>query len=131
MQVSKILSIEEKLDKFGHGPWINEADIVEFVHAGLHCKIVRSIGLGFLNGYIFLPSFYKAAKDFSIHDLETHGTILTVADGLWIHSGHGGDRLPAFDFEENNAKPYRTMEFMIERCKYLAEQIVEAYEPHT
>ena len=45
---------EEKLEKFGPGPWIDEPDHVEFRHEGFPCIIHRNHG-GVWCGYVAVP----------------------------------------------------------------------------
>lgn len=42
--------------RWGDGPWQREPDRVDFVHAGLHCVILRNLHVtGSLNGYVGVP----------------------------------------------------------------------------
>jgi hypothetical protein len=78
----------------------------------------------------FIPPHFKIPKNFKVSSFEGHGEIKKNGCTLGFHCGCKDDLLPAFDNDDNNSKTYRNMEYAIEKCKYLAEQIVEAHEPY-
>lgn len=49
------LTREEKLERWGEGPWLDEPDRVEFRHMGLPCLITRNPEMGSLCGYVAVP----------------------------------------------------------------------------
>lgn len=136
MKTRKKMTIMEKLEIFGHGPWINEDDEIEFVHTGIHCRVSRSRAMGCLIGVCDLPSFFRVHEDCRLLDFVAHkeGRLSTITKltGVSIKFAcfHEDDLIPSEHRIEDETKTYRTMEYCIEQCKYLAEQIVEAYEPH-
>ncbi len=63
--------------KWPAGPWDNEPDRVDFIHAGFSCFIKRHPDSGHWCGYVGVPSthpFYKSDEPYSL-DLNCHGGI--------------------------------------------------------
>jgi len=137
-----------KLETFGHGPWINEPDLVVFLHAGVQCKVIRDENLGYLQCFCLIPlnhSWYKNNKTFQPEEFEAHGRIREVIlDNVFSNEEKANSKLlcmyfsccqdddlvPANDNFEHETKTYRNVDYAVEKLKYLAEQIVEAHEPH-
>ena len=108
---------DQKIDWFGYGEWVEEADEVNFFHSRLKCKILRIVKPdgpdfmfgGHLCGYVRIPPESPLfGKDLHYHydkkiTLHVHGGI-TFADsvnflhdlGFWIgfDCGHSYDLIP-------------------------------------
>lgn len=157
-----IISSDKKLEYWGYGEWVEEADWAEFEHAGLKCTIIRMAAAdgpkggvygGYLTGYIHIPKdnvlYMKDLFDFK-HDLEVHGGISfsDFREGNWLigfDAAHSCDLTPSMqaimkkiDDETNNFmkslghdisnslifhREYRNMQYVIDQCKDLAEQV--------
>lgn len=124
-----------KLEIFGYGPWVDEYDYVEFIHAGILCIVQRNPSLGTLSGLCILPdnhSWNEDGTDLSL--IQSHGLLVTILSGGKVRLGficsQEGDLIPSDDLIEDTTKTYRTLDYVIDQCKYLAEQILEAHEPY-
>jgi hypothetical protein len=62
-------------DKWASGPWDDEPDRADFVHAGFVCLVLRAANYsGHLNGYVGLPAGHPwHGKDYGDIEAEVHG----------------------------------------------------------
>lgn len=116
IKMTHLYTSEEKLSWWDYGEWVEEPDIVNFVHQGMKCRIIRvviqepcgkKINMfgGYLNGYTCIPKDHPCyGKDYDEIDIEIHGG-LTFGEydadcGLhWIgfDSSHSGDYVPSLE----------------------------------
>jgi hypothetical protein len=79
---------------WGDGPWQDEPDRVDFVHAGFACFANRrGDGLGFFCGYVGVPREHPAyGKNYNDVDVEVHGglTYANPCDGEICHVPESG-----------------------------------------
>lgn len=110
---------DEKLAKYGDGPWLDEPDRVEFRVHGLPCLIRRNTEMGFLCGYVAVPPGhplhgmqYRTANQLA--PLRAHGEVNYSKpcqddvchvprpgepDDVWwfgFHCGFGWDYIPGY-----------------------------------
>jgi hypothetical protein len=138
---------EEKLAKFGSGPWMDEPDRVEFEAFGLPCLITRHPECGHLCGYVaVLPGHPLHGVD---HHAEPVAELLAhrsgvnyskpCADGVchvpqpgepddvwWFgfHCAEYGDAMPiSFDFMKAMGGTYKTIDYVRTECGMLAAQL--------
>jgi hypothetical protein len=141
---------EEKLDRFGEGPWLDEPDRLEFEAFGLPCLITRNPLLGTLCGYVAVPPGHPMHG--VSHD-EARARVMLVGgmnysqpcDGevchkarpgepedVWwfgFHCACGMDLLPYMakylgrDFGRRSNQQYRGVEFVRIECEALAVQL--------
>ena len=144
---------EFKLFSFGEGEWVNEPDKVTFTHLGIKCEIIRIITpndfnhyfRGYFCGYCYCPLELKV-DDFEIHGGITYDEIEN--DGqrkIGFDCGHSNDLIPSMKYLfENNSdlmglpkyfarylsfkRIYKNIEFAIEQCTNLANQIIKSKE---
>lgn len=145
------LSPEIKRKSWGEGPWVDEPDHLEFSHKGLKCSVRRIILKryediyhgGHLCGYVRLPKnrpWHETDND----KLDVHGGITFYQedednDGYrWVgfDCAHAFDLMPCFnqskcpfemEDEMEELASYKTMDFVIDQTKQLADQIHEAF----
>jgi hypothetical protein len=144
---------EEKLAKYGVGPWLDEPDRVEFEWRGLPCLMTRNEVSGHLCGYVAVPPGHRW------HGLEWDDPTMG-ASSLYAHGGvnyskpcadrvchvpkpgepadvwwFGFDCVHAFDFAPMHARyglpchksqTYRTAEYVLGEIRRLAEQLAAA-----
>lgn len=102
-KVTHELTSDEKLNAWGYGEWVEEADTCSFTHHGYVCLVKRVfykhledptvIELGHFCGYIHLPRDHVwAGKGYGDIDCEIHGG-LTFARG----EEHGRNWIIGFD----------------------------------
>lgn len=156
---------EEKESWWGKGEWVDEADLIQFEHMGIECRIVRMameepcakefhMSGGFLNGYVAIPGDHPYwGKIYEDLNIECHGglTFGKCSDRHWIgfDCAHSFDYVPSMehlkktaafmqDVRDNEEKikkfcpnspfwvgTYRNIQFCIDQCKYMAEQLVD------
>ncbi len=135
--------IENKLEKFGKGEWMNEPDKAEWIdeETNLPCLIVRA-SIGTLCGYVGVPLKSKLAKkdyndiEVSIHGGLTYGSkcndiICHEADEevFWFgfDCAHAGDltplRVSRLLSSDIFHEMYRNFEYVKNEVTSLAQQI--------
>jgi hypothetical protein len=132
------LSSDEKLKLFGQGEWVKEPDLVEFEYEGIRCRIRRHPYYGNLCGYILLPANHIwCGKKYYDLDVDVHGGLSYGEygeDGFWIGFDCGHvlmDYIPAYKIMDiyrmiSIKSTYKNIDFVIDACKYMAEQANEA-----
>ena len=139
---------EEKLQRYGEGPWIDESDELEGWHMGLRFLVLRMPGTGVLNGYVEIPpqhpwsvrpEFTRAqivihgGLTYARHEYPGFGKALRKTRALWVgfDTGHAGDLQPglasAIQIFRDFGYTYKDLNWVAERCRVLAEKI--AVEP--
>lgn len=143
---------EEKLAKFGDGPWLDEIDRLEFKSHGLHCIVSRNDAMGFLCGYVAVPPEH-ALHGMQYEDVAAIGVRLRAhggvnyskpcadevchepppgePDNVWwfgFHCGFGFDYVPAFkDWlrigRDSYRDEYRTFDYVRREVEVLALQL--------
>jgi hypothetical protein len=111
-----IVNSENKRLWWGEGQWVDEPDVLEFVHNDIFCKIIRVAALdgpqekvyifgGHLCGYVCIPFghqdynkdiFSRDSYEYEVHGGLTMGELYD--DGkFWIgfDCGHSGDLVPS------------------------------------
>lgn len=136
---------ERKL--WGPGPWEREPDVAQFWHAGIRCEVGRA-RLGHWCGYVIVKEEHPWHGQANAADIDVHGGVTYArpdADGTWrmgFDCGHFGDLMP---FGQNHIPllgrgfsrrmrrmssrwggTYRTMAWVIDETRRLAEQAREA-----
>ena len=149
MIVKITMSHAEKLRKYGDGEWIDEPDEVFFDHSGIACEIFRH-SKGYLIGMCALPREHPwtrlAIKETEV-DIHGHVFVYKTTSNEYIGFSCDmvGDLIPcwkstkladqlidAMEKKEDDKYRdfiYRNLEFTMEQCRYLAEQVIEAHEP--
>lgn len=147
MTYFRTFSYPEKLERFGLGEWMEEPDLFRFIHSRISCIIMRH-SEGFLIGMCQLPKDHPWCH-WSIQkiDLDIHGQkfIIKEMNGEFVGFSCDmiGDLVPskykewkiieqvsdAFNEPSQKELIYRNMQFAMNQCRYLSEQIVEAHEP--
>lgn len=139
---------------WGPGPWQDEPDRVDFVHAGFACLIIRHFAHGHLCGYVAVPPDHPRYEEFEHGDLEAHhgvnyadkcsGDVCHVPapgmpDDVWwlgFDCGHVFDLSPGSNayFATLGLKPrikgpfrevYRELPYVHRVVEHLAEQLAE------
>jgi hypothetical protein len=103
-------------------PWETEPNSTTFLHQGYKCEVKRMSELGHLCGYVTLPDHHPdTGKHYDMIKVDVHGG-LTFADGnkFGFDCAHYGDLVPALPILD--VGEYRTMEWVIEETKRLADQ---------
>jgi len=153
MQTKHIFTSDQKLKFLGYGEWVEEPDEISFNHNGLEIQIIRvfveygpkHVFGGHLCGYVRLP---KEIKEIDTDQIDVHGGITyskTRDDGFfWIgfDCGHSFDIVPATQhlqytdpdliklrqkYQANSPifeRTYRNIEFCINECKSMADQVM-------
>lgn len=107
---------EEKLQKWGPGPWVDEPDRVEFYAHGLACLMVRNKIVGHWCGYVAVPPEHPlhgvSCDSERVDDVVVHGGLTYEggcfgdichaaksgeADDVWwlgFDAAHAGDLMP-------------------------------------
>jgi hypothetical protein len=141
------LTSNEKLEAWGIGEWVEEADKCTFEYRGHRCMITRLVikennrlEFGHLNGYVHLPPghpwFGKGYDD--IH-CDVHGG-LTFSEGTqtdWVigfDTAHAWDIMPCFNrsMSYRDLLPslphssYKNMQFVKNQLTNLVDQAIEA-----
>lgn len=129
--------------KWRRGPWDNEPDRVDFIHAGFSCFMLRN-DMGHWCGYVGVPSSHPAyMKSYDDVDVRVHGG-LTYADkcndvichvpepgmpdDVWwlgFDTAHSGDLSPMmtrFRFKDYG-DIYRDVNYTRKETEQLAEQL--------
>ena len=158
IKYKSIIDSNVKLQSFGYGEWVEEADEATFNYKEIDCRIHRN-DFGSLCGYCKIPENHSwFEKSYDDIDVDIHGG-LTFAqkeeDGYWIgfdcsHYGDispvseririkGNDLFPIPEHLKHQTKKlkklmyptYKNMAFCIEECKKMADQILEAAKVKT
>jgi len=115
-----------------------EGEYLEFVHFGLTCVLKRQT-MGALCGYVTMPKRHKYYDmlsnntdkynklEYTVHGGLTFCGTLKDRNDLMIgfDCAHSGDIMPKRLNLNCSGSIYRTMEYVKEQTKYLAEQIYE------
>lgn len=106
-------------------PWETEGDLKLFESHGLKCAIVRHPTIKHLCGYVELPDNHAWRKienitwDCPADVLPELGCFVVGFDCI-----HSGDYGPGMQFsQESETNSYKTMLFVENECRKLAEQI--------
>ncbi len=91
-EIKHVFTKEEKLQKFGEGPWLNEPDRIEWRFEGIPCLLTRHPSLGHLCGYIGMtedhPWFGMNYNDLEEkYDVRVHGGV-TYSEPCMGHICH-------------------------------------------
>ena len=138
MKEEHILTEDQKLQWWGKGPWTSEPDKVTFEHNGLKClirriyhdKIPEDLG-GYFCGYVEIDEGHPLYHSNKRFDADVHGGVTWngfMQDTYYVgfDCNHAWDISPAEQKLELcrvfDAK-YRDINYVIEECKYLANQI--------
>jgi hypothetical protein len=124
---------EQRVEKYGNGPWVDEPDRVEFEHEGFPCLVLRNDACGFLCGYVAIPDGHPwrvkdAASAADVHGGVTFdgGTLRDQGDRFWVgfDCAHAWDISPfnALRFGAERDQSYKDVEFVKRNCMGLAEQ---------
>lgn len=132
-----------------NGPWMDEPDKAQWIHAGLDCLIVRGPG-GALCGYVGVPESHPGfERDYDEVNVDVHGG-LTFADKcqpseegdhrgichteenaanavvwwLGFDCAHSGDLCPKYDRLYLDAT-YKTFAYVKRETERLADQLSE------
>lgn len=128
------MPIINKLELYGHGPWINEPDLVEFVHLGIMCQVERCPATGALSGRCIVPKHHSWNQKVYFHEIEieTHGQPRFVRKDDCVHilfiCDLEDDLVPVDERDSDDVKAYRAISYCVDMCKYVAEQIIEGHE---
>jgi|1185.fasta_scaffold22100_3 hypothetical protein len=142
---------DDKLSKFGEGPWVDEADRLEFEACGLPCLITRNPLLGTMCGYVAVPpghplhgvSYRVASAALDVHggvnysqrcdDEVCHKAKPGEPDDVWwfgFHCACGWDLLPYMSKwlgcprdGHGDLQNYRDLNFVRVECESLAVQL--------
>lgn len=139
---------EEKLQRYGEGPWVDEPDEFKGWHMGLRFLVLRMPGPGVLNGYVEIPPQHPWSVNpaltraqivihggltYARHEYPGFGKAHTSTRALWVgfDTGHAGDIQPGFARLMKSLRgfgyTYKDLDWVTERCRVLAEKI--AVEP--
>lgn len=143
----KPLSVPEKIQFWGYGPWVAEPDYMEFEQKGFTCRVNRcysrhkdSISGGHLCGYVILTPdhpYYKMEKEgipIEIHGGLTYSGYLDKEHNEWLI---GFDCCHCYDlspgplrtqpfFKPFPDEEYRTLAYVVEEIKKMVDQLLEA-----
>ena len=108
------LTSEEKLESWGYGDWVEEADEALFTYKGIKCCVMRmavwegsprQLSLGQLNGYVKIPDdhplfgkdIYEEEVEIEVHGGLTYGGDLKDNGDFWMgfDCAHSGDLVPS------------------------------------
>lgn len=143
---------EEKLAKFGEGPWLDEPDRVEFRVHGLPCLIRRHDELGTLCGYVAVPRTHvlhgmQYREVNSLVRLRVHGGVNYSKpceddvchvprpgepDDVWwfgFHCSYGWDYCPVYGpwlRRDGGVEDYRDLPYVRQHTERLALQLAAA-----
>lgn len=146
---------EEKLEKWGDGPWLDEPDRLEFRHQGLPCLITRNPVMGNLCGYVAVPPGHPWHSKSDPPVVDVHGScnyanacsghICHVpepgeSDNVWwfgFDCAHGHDFVPGYMMAfPSELLPklfttgtYRDLPYVDSQVRSLAEQLHALGEP--
>lgn len=103
-------------------PWETEPNSTIFSHQGYKCEVKRVANLGHLCGYVTLPDNHPdVGKAYDDIDVSVHGGLTFGGCNTYgFDCAHLGDLIPFNPIDEQGV--YRTMEWVIEETKRLADQ---------
>jgi hypothetical protein len=130
-------------EEWARGPWDNEPDRVDFIHAGYSCFILRNQS-GNWCGYVGIPESHPCfGKDYNDVPVEVHGG-LTYADlcsppichipepgmpdkvwWLGFDTAHWSDLTPLRLIDFGDDVTYKDVTYVTTETKELAEQLKE------
>lgn len=145
-------SINQKLNWFGYGEWVEEPDEVLFTYKDYECKVLRILQQeesnplhffgGYLCGYIRIPNTHPYHhRIFEKMEIDCHGglTFGCVSIGHWVgfDCAHFLDYVPSLEkmirsdldlsiytsYRMN--RHYRNIKFCIKECKNIVDQLEE------
>lgn len=110
------------------GPWQDEPNEVMLEHAGYVCELKRNPSMGFWLAYVYVgeehPLFKSVDQDDSCDFLNVHGGVTYHHGGkIGFDCGHAGDMSPYASWNGGGAEVYRTVEFVTNEVKSLAQQL--------
>jgi len=128
--------------KWGHGPWLQEPNRVDFKHGGFDCLLHRGPG-GHWCGYVGVsPSHPLYKKDYDGLSVDVHGGLTYASEcaghichpaddetaHLWwfgFDCAHAGDRSPAYAeyHQAFDSDTYRDVTYARDQTESLAEQL--------
>lgn len=150
-----LLNKDEKEKLMGEGEWCKEPDHVEFDYKNYRCCIKRQFHQGgYLCGYVNIPKnliiFNEEYLDFDVHGGITWNEITNEKHWIGFDCAHHGDFCPTIEHILKNdsnwvkmkketddlikklnlnsnlyKKIYRNLEFCVNQCKSLVEQIIK------
>ncbi len=146
-----LIDKEKKLKFLGEGEWVEECDQMDFTYKNYECRILRIFACdpyckeeayfgGHLCGYVKVDE-----NVFNADEIDCHGGITYNTNG-WIgfDCAHSCDYMPSMQqFKKQNSDKifpipkefkdhaifnpvYRNMEFCVEQCKEIVEQLIKA-----
>ena len=94
MQTRYLWTREEKIERWGEGPWTDEPDRIEWEYDGVRCVIARA-PMGALCGYVLVQEghpWYGQSRSHSdvFCDVSAHGGITWTRGGEGDGAGAGG-----------------------------------------
>lgn len=141
----------QKLVQLGYGEWVEEPDEVLFEHEGYKCSVIRMLTYesnghafgGYLCGYVQIPEghkLYGCTWD-DYRELDVHGEVTFVGKDknghfcIGFDCAHSRDVVPStekfvkehklslFKVPEIFLPTYKNIQYCINECKSLAEQL--------
>lgn len=91
-EIKHVFTREEKLQKFGKGPWLDEPDRIEWRFEGIPCLLTRHPSMGHLCGYVGMtedhPWFGMNYNDLEEkYEIRVHGGV-TYSEPCMGHVCH-------------------------------------------
>jgi hypothetical protein len=136
MKITHLFNSSDKLEAWGPGEWVEEADQADFEYKGTRCHVVRvvaqpSMQLGHFCGYIFVnqthPWYLKDAFGPDI-DVDIHGglTFSKLEEKAWkigFDCAHSGDIIPSMHstMGETRKKLIEKHPWIPEKCPVFKE----------
>lgn len=143
---------------WGPGPWQEEPDRVDFVHAGFACMALRHDTSGNWCGYVGVPREHPCyGKPYDDVDVDVHGGLTYssqcsgyichvpqagMPDDVWwlgFDAGHAGDEAPGINATLRNLgcptrhredwETYRDLAYIRQEIERLAEQLAALRMP--
>lgn len=125
-----LLTSDEKLERWGYGEWIEEPDMVDFIHKGISCKCLREINLnkknhcGYWIGMVYVYEYPSWAKKIVVH-----GGLNFIKPRLGLEysiefSCDYKDLCPS-DKTNEYLLTYKNIKFVMDETKNLAEQVAK------
>lgn len=128
------LTREQRVERYGNGPWVDEVDRVLFEHEGFPCLVLRNEVLGFLCGYVAIPEGHPWRTESVAESADVHGGVTwgggvlrDQGDRYWVgfDCAHAWDLVP-LRFGGERDQSYKSVVFVQCECRRLAAQAKEA-----